>query len=95
MQFPRYPSPNPFKRSTVFSRQITVDQGRVRFCDEFSSVDCKAHRFWIAWSYEVIREDCFRGCKSLASVAFDADRKVSQFDRNTFSLSGLTSIHIP
>jgi hypothetical protein len=84
-----------FRRYTVFSRRITVMQGRLRHCDEFSSGDCRASRPWIASSYEVIRERCFYECKSLASVTFDSDRKVSRFGDNTFASTGLTLIHIP
>jgi hypothetical protein len=97
MQLARDPSQNPFKGSTVFSRRIMVIQGRVRFCDEFSSDDRvkRKTRFWIASSYEVICTCCFSGCKSLASVTFDADAKVSRFDGSAFRQSGLTSIRIP
>jgi hypothetical protein len=55
----------------------------------------RASRFWIASSDEMIRERCFYECKSPASVTFDADTKVSRFDRFVFSASGFTSIHIP
>jgi hypothetical protein len=37
---------------------------------------------------------CFSECKSLASVTFDPDTKVSRFDGNAFCRSGLSSIHI-
>jgi hypothetical protein len=67
----------------------------VRVCDEFSSGDGKASRFWIASSYEVIRDRCFSQCKSLASVTFDYETKISRFDVHAFYGSGLTSIHIP
>jgi hypothetical protein len=66
----------------------------VRLCDEFSSGDCRASRFWIASSYEVICGGCFSKCKLLALMTFDADTKVSRFDCRAFYQSGLTSIHI-
>jgi hypothetical protein len=43
----------------------------------------------------MICESCFSVCKSLASVTFDSDTKVSRFDDHAFGESGLTSIHIP
>jgi predicted DsbA family dithiol-disulfide isomerase len=49
----------------------------------------------ISSSVEVICEACFRGCKSLASVTFDSNTKISRFDGYAFSLSGLMSIYIP
>jgi hypothetical protein len=67
----------------------------VGLCHEFLSDDCRASRFGIASSYEVICEDCFSGCKSLASVTFDSNSKMSRFDVCAFSWSGLTSIYIP
>jgi hypothetical protein len=79
----------------VFTRRISVVPGRVGFLDELSSGDCRVSRFWIASSYEVICEGCFRECKSLASVTFDADITKSCFDRNAFCGSGLTWIQIP
>jgi hypothetical protein len=97
MQRAGNPKGNPFKGSTVFSRRITVVQGILRLCSAFSIDDQSAQgrRFWIASFYEAICERCFSGCKSLASVTFDADTKVSRFEGSAFSKSGLTSIHIP
>jgi hypothetical protein len=95
MQRARNPTGNSFNGSAVFSRGITVIQGRVRLCGKFSSDDRRASRFWIAPCYEMICELCFSQCKSLASVAFDADTTVSRFDGHAFQWSGLTSIHIP
>jgi predicted DsbA family dithiol-disulfide isomerase len=46
-------------------------------------------------SIQKICEWCFLECKSLASVTFDSDTKVSRFDDYAFSDSGLTSIHVP
>jgi hypothetical protein len=65
--------------------------------DKFSSGDHDGQesRFWIASSYEVIRDHFFFQCKSLALVTFDSDTKVSRFDGSAFSKSDLTSIHIP
>jgi hypothetical protein len=95
MQFAGDPNQNPFKGSTVFSRRITVIQGRVRLCDEFSSGDRMASCFWIVSSYEVICKRCFERCESLVCVISDADTKVSRFEGYAFCESGLTSIHIP
>jgi hypothetical protein len=91
------PKENPFKGSTVFSRQVTVVQGILWLCHDFSSSDQgdQEPHFWIASSYEAICKDCFSECKSLVSVTFDADSTVSRFDAFAFSLSGLTSIYIP
>jgi hypothetical protein len=41
-----------------------------------------------------LRQCSFYECKSLASMTFDADSKVSRFDRRGFSKRGLTLIHI-
>jgi hypothetical protein len=68
---------------------------RVQLCAEFSSSDRRASCFWIASSYEGIRKRRLSKCKSLASVTFDSNTKVSRFDGKAFSGSGLTSIHIP
>jgi hypothetical protein len=39
-------------------------------------------------SYEVACESYLAECRSLASVTFDADTKVSRFDRSSFPQSG-------
>jgi hypothetical protein len=75
MQFARYPGQNPFKRSTVFSRRITVIQGKVRLCDEFASGDLRASRFWIASSYEVIRELTFPNAAPLHQLHLMSTQK--------------------
>jgi hypothetical protein len=67
----------------------------VRLCDDFSSGDRRASRFWIASSYEVIRECGFYKCNLLAFVTFDFGAKVSRFDLYGFFGSRLRSIHIP
>jgi hypothetical protein len=96
-----YSSKNVLQYSTGFSRRITVVQGRVGLCNEFSRIELGpgsqgfSSRLWIASSYEVICELCFSECKLLASVTFDAHTKISRFEGYAFSYSGLTSIHIP
>jgi hypothetical protein len=46
-------------------------------------------------SIEVICGECFSSCKSLVSVTFAVDCKLSRLEQDAFSESGLTAIHIP
>jgi hypothetical protein len=46
-------------------------------------------------SIEVICESCFSSCKSLTSVTFDANSRLSRLEKRAFSKSGLRSIHLP
>jgi hypothetical protein len=46
-------------------------------------------------SVEVTCESCFAGCRSLASVRFDADSKLSHLECEAFSRTGLTAIQLP
>jgi hypothetical protein len=94
MQRARNPTGNSFNGSAVFSRRITVIQGRCGFVVNFRG-DRRASRFWIAPCYALICKRYFSQCKSLASVAFDADTTVSRFNGHAFQWSSLTSIHIP
>jgi hypothetical protein len=46
-------------------------------------------------SLEVICESCFSWCKSLASVTFDANSRLSRLEKAAFYESGLPSIYFP
>jgi predicted DsbA family dithiol-disulfide isomerase len=46
-------------------------------------------------SVEMICEECFRDCRSLTSVTFEVNSKLSRLERYAFCESGLMSIHIP
>jgi hypothetical protein len=46
-------------------------------------------------SIEVICESCFDSCKSLASVTFDGNSRLSRLENWAFGWSGLQSIHLP
>jgi hypothetical protein len=46
-------------------------------------------------SVEVIYESCFSYCKSLTSVTFDANSRLSRLEKQGFCWNGLQSIHLP
>jgi hypothetical protein len=46
-------------------------------------------------SVAVISGSCFSECKSLTSISFSVDSKLSRLEKYAFSLSGLETIIIP
>jgi hypothetical protein len=80
--------------SVICHRRQEVIDGVVGRLSEFSN---QAHPFrqWICCSVEVICEKCFSKCKSLESISFEWDSKLSRIERKAFCESCLESIHLP
>jgi hypothetical protein len=80
--------------SLVYHRRLKVIDGIVWRSSDLRKSD-GFDRNWIWSSVEIICESCFQLCKSLGSISFESDSKMSRIDWDGFRGSGLRSIHFP
>jgi hypothetical protein len=83
------------RKPMVCHRRITVDGGVVRCLSDVLRPVCVAWMWWFPSSVEVICERYLFLGKSLTSVTFESNSRLSRVGKEVFYWSGLQSIHHP
>jgi hypothetical protein len=83
------------RKVMVCHRRMKVVSGMVWCLSDVLRLPDLAWRYWFPSSVEVICESCFSSCKSLASVTFEANSRLSRVEKAAFCKTGLQSIHLP
>jgi hypothetical protein len=83
------------RRAMVYHRKIKIVGGVIRYLSDVLRPACLIWRCWFPSSVEMICESCFSSCKSLISVTFDANSRLSRLEKLAFCRSGLQSIRLP
>jgi hypothetical protein len=83
------------REAMVCRRRIKIVGGVIRSLSAVLRPAGLVWRCWFPLSIEMIYESCFSSCKSLASVIFDANSRLSRLEKDEFYGSGFRSIHFP